>query len=83
MDDQLFVDSNDGMACHVYYSSGRLPYAVRLIDTDSDNTVTLRRFIDAEHAHAFVRACLPNLFGDDPDYPDGVDDSNYVVTGCE
>ena len=65
MDDQLFVDSTDGMACHVYYASGRLPYAVRLIDTDSDNTVTLRRFIDAKHAHAFVRACLPNLFGDE------------------
>jgi hypothetical protein len=61
MDDHLFVDTNDNMACHVYYVSGRLPWAVRLIDTDSDNTVTLRRFIDIEHAHAFVRECLPDI----------------------
>jgi hypothetical protein len=31
------------------------------IDTDSDETVTLNRYPSIELAHAFVRACLPNL----------------------
>lgn len=65
MDEHLFVDPIDGMACHVYYVSGRLPWTVRLIDTDSDQTVTLCRYHNIDLAHAFVRACLPNLFGDE------------------
>ena len=61
MDEHLFVDPIDGMACHVYYTKGDNPWAVRLIDTDSDQTVILSRYPSIELAHAFVRNCLPNL----------------------
>ncbi len=61
MDEHLFIDPIDGMACHVYYIKGDNPWAVRLIDTDSDETVTLNRYPSIELAHAFVRNCLPNL----------------------
>ena len=61
MDDHLFVDPIDNMACHVYFSKGENPWAVRLIDTDSDETVILSRYPSIELAHAFVRACLPNV----------------------
>lgn len=58
--DELFIEPNDGMACHLYYTPGANPWCVRLIDIDSDNTVTLRRFSDVAKARAFVRYCLPN-----------------------
>jgi len=61
MDEHLFIDRADGMAAHVYFVLGNNPWAVRIIDMDSDNTVELRRFADIEAAHQFIRRCLPNL----------------------
>ena len=61
MEDKLIIDPNDGMACHVYCNRGAYPWCVRLIDTESGNTVTLRRYSSIELALTFVRACLPNL----------------------
>lgn len=59
MDEHLFVDREDGMAAHVYFVPGQNPWAVRIIDTDSDNTVELRRFATVDAAHHFIRRCLP------------------------
>ena len=61
MDEHLFVDREDGMAANVYFVPGQNPWAVRIIDMDSDNTVELRRFADIEAAHQFIRRCLPNV----------------------
>jgi len=61
MEDELFIDPNDGMACHLYYNRGEYPWCVRLIDTDSGNTVGLRRFRDCDSARAWVRKCLHKL----------------------
>ena len=61
MDEHLFVDRADGMAAHVYFVPGNNPWAVRIIDIDSDNTVELRRFATIEAAHQFIRRCLPNV----------------------
>jgi hypothetical protein len=61
MDEHLFVDPTDGMACHVFYVPGPYPWTVRLIDTDSDQIVTVCRYPNIDLAHAFVRSCLPNL----------------------
>jgi len=36
MDEHLFVDRADGMAAHVYFVPGNNPWAVRIIDMESD-----------------------------------------------
>ena len=63
MDEHLFVDRTDGMAAHIWYRADDAcnPWTVRIIDTDSDNTVELRRFASVEAAHQFIRRCLPNV----------------------
>jgi len=60
MDDHLFVDPNDGMACHIA-RDGPYRWIVFLFDIDSGNHVETRQFCDIDAALAYVRKCLPNL----------------------
>jgi len=59
--DEIFIDPVDNMACHLYYVPGTHAYCVRLVDTDSDNTVALHKFTSVVKARDFVQKCLPNL----------------------
>ena len=63
MDDHIFIDREYGIACHLTYrfDDNVRPWTVRFIDSDSNQTIELRRFASENSAIRFIQQCLPNV----------------------